>query len=368
LKALHPSQMAKLPRGSQKVFFRRMWRRIHNKTEEQMMQNAVSRANGEENLLPDSSPSPTAEEQLLVKTNRKDDPVSADRNEALAAPSSPVPTSKADESESQKEKPSKGPGLLSSSGRVLLAIDDDKDWLSDMDCFVRRNLEIFQATKPEMVSAEREKRAPVVWHQVGIRCIHCATVSSSVKRSCEIAGETNTAEHEVRGTAIYYPTSIENIYECVRNFQRYHFESCVNVPPEVQTELAGLSQCTSLSSVLRRYYVLAAKALGMIDLPGGQGIVFKNDAAPVANTTAKIYEQQSDKSELTTKNRKLDDKTEKVEIDKEEKEPESQSALMIDLTTAPREGQTKRSYSNDSSDDAEERGAENPETKKIKHS
>merc|ERR1712151_867664 len=29
LKSKHPEQMAKLPRGSQKVFFRRMWRRVH---------------------------------------------------------------------------------------------------------------------------------------------------------------------------------------------------------------------------------------------------------------------------------------------------------------------------------------------------
>merc|ERR1712194_121377 len=46
-------------------------------------------------------------------------------------------------------------------------------------------------------------------------------------------------------------------------------ESCVNLPADISQEMANLKTSTSLSSVLRRYYVLAAKALGMIDTPEG---------------------------------------------------------------------------------------------------
>ena len=47
LKKGHPEQMARLPRGSQKVFIRRMWRRIHGQTEMQLEEISGNR-NGKE--------------------------------------------------------------------------------------------------------------------------------------------------------------------------------------------------------------------------------------------------------------------------------------------------------------------------------
>ena len=228
LKTLHAEQMAKLPRGSQKVFFRRMWRRIH-KDEDQLIEN---------------SPSPTAAEEGTDgnSSHQPSTPAEADTLDGLKPPDASGPVSPKNTAVNN----------ASNESRTLLAIDDDKDWLSDMDCFVRRNLEVFTVTPSDLEHANQDLRQPIRLGQVGIRCVHCAKTEAGA-----------------RGTAVYYPTSIDHVYENVRNFQRYHFDLCVNVPPEVQTELAGLSQCTSLSSVLRRYYVLAAKALGMVDAPYG---------------------------------------------------------------------------------------------------
>lgn len=185
LKSKHPEQMARLPRGSQKVFFRRMWRRLHGHGTE------------------------FGEKELSNHPASKD--------------------------------------------RVLLAISEDADWLSDVDCFVRKQLEVFCATKADIEKVKTERKYPVSIGQVGIRCIYCAHSAGGA-----------------HGSAVNYPSGIGSIYECVREFQKVHIESCPNIPDPVRTRLKSLTKTsTSLTSVLRRYYILAAKALGMVESSDG---------------------------------------------------------------------------------------------------
>jgi len=242
LKAKHPEQMAKLPRGSQKVFFRRMWRRVHidSSTEKE-----------EEEAQGESSTSAT-----ISKSQPK-----------------------------------------SAISKISLAIPEDKDWLSDTDCFVRRNLEVFCASNDDIFSAQTDRKFPITLGQVGIRCIHCAATSEGA-----------------RGNAVNFPYSIDGIYEVVRELQKLHLESCVNLPAETSQEMANLKTSTSLSSVLRRYYVLAAKALGMIDTP--EGIRMSGETLSIGSTgdlnlntqdqsatqsTVSMKEANEDKSESSRK-------------------------------------------------------------------
>jgi len=197
LKTRHPEQMARLPRGSQKVYFRRMWRRLH----------------GDKTELDDS-------------TGSADGATSPDGKESIMS--------------------------AAQNGRILLAIAEDKEWLSDVDCFVRKNLEVFCATERDVALAHNERKYPVLVGHVGIRCIHCAH-----------------SQEGAHGSAVSFPHSIGSIYESVREFQKLHMESCPHTPPEVITKLNSLTTSTSLTSVLRRYYILAAKALGMVEAADG---------------------------------------------------------------------------------------------------
>merc|ERR1712226_561375 len=203
LKTRHPEQMARLPRGSQKVYFRRMWRRLH----------------GDKTELDDSTTTGSggADGGATSPDGGKESIMSA----AL-------------------------------SGRILLAIAEDKEWLSDVDCFVRKNLEVFCATERDVALAHNERKYPVLVGHVGIRCIHCAH-----------------SQEGAHGSAVSFPHSIGSIYESVREFQKLHMESCPNTPPEVIIKLNSLTTSTSLTSVLRRYYILAAKALGMVEAADG---------------------------------------------------------------------------------------------------
>jgi hypothetical protein len=151
---------------------------------------------------------------------------------------------------------------------IPLAIDQDKDWgLSDLDCFVRQNVEIFCATATEAAFHSKEKGEGVVTGQVGIRCINCINCSST---------------HEVY-TA--FPAALDDLFSAVRAFKSKHLSTCPNLQREDKEKFEKLAEKSSSSfgSIVRQYYLKSAEALGLRDSPRG-GIKatghqggFKND-------------------------------------------------------------------------------------------
>ena len=268
LKRVHPEQMAKLPRGSQKVFFRRMWRRLHDEDPEGAQGPGLSKGQHEDDKLEAredfaidtdhseqvaNSPGTVSSEDSPIVGERSTDECAKALGDSLACPPSP-------------------------NSRILLAIVEDTEWLSDMDCFIRRNLEVFCATDHDVDIASSDRKYPVTPGQVGIRCVHCAR-----------------AKEVTCGNAVAYPYSISGIYESVREFQRLHMDACPNLPSSAKTKLAGFKGSSSLSSVLRKYYVLAAKALGMIDT--SEGIRSGGEAVPLGNSAAFVFKDKTVTSE-----------------------------------------------------------------------
>lgn len=207
LKGLHSSQMASLPRGSQKIFLRRMWRRLHdgNAVEARTAGKSVHRRlQGDDALKP-----PPENDSALIPTGEH------------------VP--------------------------LLLAVTQDKDWLSDLDCFVRKQIEVFSAGKADVEHALEEQKYPILIGQVGLRCLHCAKLGGGS-----------------RGDAVTYPCAVSGIYDSVKELQRRHFDTCSSLPLELKRQRSNLTRgASSLSSVLRRYYVQAARAIGLYDSAEG---------------------------------------------------------------------------------------------------
>jgi len=283
LKLRHPDQMSRLPRGSQKVFFRRMWRRLHDSdpalpspSQRQQQLLTDNKENHDNKLSNDEVPSPQATDvsKTTVETmgsmhtspgTTSDESMgmqlrtTEDAARALAA---------------SVTSPSSGP--ISPSSRILLAISEDKEWLSDMDCFIRRQLEVFCATEEDVAVAQSDRKYPVNLNQIGIRCVHCALCKDGIG---------------ARGTAVAYPYSISGIYESVREFQRLHLEACSNLPCDIKDKFSGFKGSASLSSVLRKYYVLAAKALGLYDTP--DGIRSGAEAVPIGSSAAFAFSEGS---------------------------------------------------------------------------
>ena len=300
LKTKHAEQMATLPRGSQKVFFRRMWRRLHDADPVPHDESSESKES-EGGPVADSPPPPPPAPQQQRNAEGQSSP-SAGHAEASA--SSPDGTS-TDESAHFLERPTDEAAKAlaasltqsnppSPSSRVLLGIPEDKEWLSDMDCFIRRNLEVFCATAEDVDFAHQDRKYPITVGQVGIRCIHCALAGGGA--AC-------------RGNAIAFPYSINGIYEAVREFQRLHLESCDNLPAATRQKLEEVKGSSSLSSVLRKYYVLAANALGMYDTP--DGIRSGGESVPVRSSAAFTF--TDDLSEVMRKDQGAVPPTEYIE-------------------------------------------------------
>eukprot|EP00548_Thalassiothrix_antarctica_P009551 CAMPEP_0194158768 /NCGR_PEP_ID=MMETSP0152-20130528/77453_1 /TAXON_ID=1049557 /ORGANISM="Thalassiothrix antarctica, Strain L6-D1" /LENGTH=959 /DNA_ID=CAMNT_0038868257 /DNA_START=444 /DNA_END=3323 /DNA_ORIENTATION=+ len=268
LKRRHPEQMARLPRGSQKVFFRRMWRRLHDEDPEpQDRSKSTSSKANEENVAPVSKGSSGSKTTLKSESSQGESTGNYSKESSFLVERSTPDAAKAlADSVLSRSTPT------SPSERVLLAISDDKEWLSDMDCFIRRNLEVFCASEEDVEIAQQDRKYPVNVGQVGIRCVHCALAKGG-----------NTA----RGTAVAFPYSINGIYESVREFQRLHLEGCPHLPESAKKKLAGFKGSASLSSVLRKYYVLAAKALGMHDTP--DGISSGGECVPLGSSAASAF-------------------------------------------------------------------------------
>jgi hypothetical protein len=182
-------------------------------------------------------------------------------------------------------------GPPSPSSRVLLAIPEDREWLSDTDCFVRRQLEVFCATKQDVEAALEDRKYPIKEGQVGIRCIHCAMTKNGVG---------------ARGPAVAYPFSISGLFESAREIERMHLGSrdnvgsrdnlmitCENLPLSAKEKLESLkSAASSLSSVLRKYFVLAAKALGLCD--SVHGIQAGAEPIPIGTQAPLIFTDSSE--------------------------------------------------------------------------
>jgi len=100
LKVRHTEQMALLPRGSQKVFLRRMWRRLHDGDAD-----AARKAD-------------TSVDRKALELEKSEKVTSGTAAKVL----------KNDNAVTPPQAP---------RDPVLLAVPQDKDWLSDLDCFVR---------------------------------------------------------------------------------------------------------------------------------------------------------------------------------------------------------------------------------------
>ena len=137
-----------------------------------------------------------------------------------------------------------------------LSMPSDKDWLTPLHCFVRRQcVEIFSASEHDVATPSKGKRKPINVGQVGIRCPHCHSSDSSNKA-------------RERGS-VYYPTTISSVYNATMNLLQRHLHSCSAVPEEIMRRYETLKADDARSGTSKRYWVESALSLGLVDTPNG---------------------------------------------------------------------------------------------------
>uniref|UniRef100_A0A6U3Q8X8 Uncharacterized protein n=1 Tax=Ditylum brightwellii TaxID=49249 RepID=A0A6U3Q8X8_9STRA len=156
------------------------------------------------------------------------------------------------ESDSTVEKSSDTSNMF--HGNILVAIPDDSNILAESRCIVRSQIEFFSATKEDARAIKNGRSKLPEVGQVGIRCIHC-------KHLC----------HQMRPIrAAVFPSSLDQIYMAVKNWQHFHFSVCIEIPQEFREKIVTLSTKRKRAGGSgRAYWVCAAKKLGIMEYKHG---------------------------------------------------------------------------------------------------
>ena len=158
------------------------------------------------------------------------------------------------------------------TGKINLALPEDKMALSSLRCFLRSQVCAFSATAEDIAV-----RAPTTFSitvgQVGIGCIHCVSQPSKLRSN----------------RAVCFPFSISRIYQSVADIQRFHFGECKMLPAEVKEKFLSLQRASSKGSkglATRQYWITSAKKLGLVDTP--RGIRFGRDPSKPEQTAMSL--------------------------------------------------------------------------------
>jgi hypothetical protein len=154
-------------------------------------------------------------------------------------------------------------------GAVMLASPMDQGHLNPLHCFVRRHVEVFAADKDDIAAPSPGRKHRVILGQVGIRCVHCASLPSKerVKR------------------AVCYPPSVNGIYHSVSNMKHDHFAGCRGLLNGDRDDFTALRKLSSRRGAAQgaskgaanstaQYYHDSALRLGLVDTD--EGIRFKD--------------------------------------------------------------------------------------------
>lgn len=89
------------------------------------------------------------------------------------------------------------PSMKKMRGGVVMTLPSDKDSLSEYQCLVREQLELFTATRSDIEAKAQGRNKPIILGQIGVRCRHCAHLSPNLRTH----GST------------YYPERLDGIYQ-----------------------------------------------------------------------------------------------------------------------------------------------------------
>lgn len=122
--------------------------------------------------------------------------------------------------------------------------------LSPYQCVVRKQIELFAATRVDVETSLQGRIKPIVLGQVGIRCRHCATRHPRTR---------------ARGST-FYPSKLERLYQSAQNMATYHLcKLCDNIPPAVRNELIRLRAERTAAGRGKQYWADGVKELGVIE-------------------------------------------------------------------------------------------------------
>jgi hypothetical protein len=162
----------------------------------------------------------------------------------------------------QGESVMRGSSAFTSPSPVVLSCSADEVILSKFQVFLRQHVEAFAATNEDKYSPIRGRNKPVLLHQVGIRCRHCAHIS---------------ANRRTKGS-VYFPSTTMGIYQAAQNMSTMHLQCglCPEMPESTKTmfaQLIGTKTTGTSSAGGRTYWGRCAQQMGLVDTEKGVFLV-----------------------------------------------------------------------------------------------
>jgi hypothetical protein len=142
-------------------------------------------------------------------------------------------------------------GNLTGRQPILLYTVTDEDSLSEYQCLVRKQIEVFEALQDDTRTNAQGRNKPIVLGQVGIRCRHCMVLPLKERR---------------RG-AVYYPAKLDSVYQAARNMATGHLaERCQHLPADIKQELVKLlDHSRSSIGAGKQYWADGLRSLGVFE-------------------------------------------------------------------------------------------------------
>jgi hypothetical protein len=149
---------------------------------------------------------------------------------------------------------------LSGKPPQLLYMSCDDDSLSEYQCLVRRQIELFEALPEDVVSNAKGRNKPIVIGQVGIRCRHCRLLPPKSRH---------------RG-ATYYPAKLNGLYQAAQSMASGHLcNHCEHIPHNIRQELLVLRERKSSAGGGKKYWGDGVHVLGVYE--GETGLRFRKE-------------------------------------------------------------------------------------------
>jgi hypothetical protein len=131
---------------------------------------------------------------------------------------------------------------------VTIARPSDAHKLTEYQCLLRQQMEVFEAEIKDVETHMRGRNKPITVGQVGIRCRHCAHLP--VRRR--------------QKGAVYFPSTKHGLYQAAQNMATAHMPVCLELPTHTREMMLHL-KATSSAGAGRRYWSHGATQLGLVD-------------------------------------------------------------------------------------------------------
>ena len=133
---------------------------------------------------------------------------------------------------------------------ILLFMECDRETLSEYQCLVRQQIELFEAEMDSIKGKAQGRNTPIMLGQVGIRCKHCAIMPLGARPK----------------GAVYFSQSVSGIYQAAQNMADVHLSSrCHQIPDDIKFRLTALRQVKRRAFVGKQYWTVGVKALGIYE-------------------------------------------------------------------------------------------------------